>query len=386
MSARTAIAPSASSHRRPGRRCLAVACLLAGLAAVQGCQSSPLVAQILRGHGEMPVLARASAEESEGRTQWAESRVAQPPAGPAVQTMSWRPAQKEKVVIVEQGPAIGGFAGGQEKVQPPDAKGEPKGEPLPAPRPLVTDPGLAVIVGPPVPKVPNELRKVSLPPYTVAPPDILLIESTRGLPTQPVRGQHLVRPDGTLNLGIYGTVYVAGMNLDQVRFVVARAIESRLDPEAVKMNPVKSEDVNVDVLAYNSKVYYVITDGGGYGEQVYSFPIVGNETVLDAMAKINGLPPVASKKHIWVARRTPGHGHNNILPVDWCGITQRGEVNTNYQLFPGDRIYVQADKLITADSWLAKILAPVERVLGVTLLGSTTVNSIRNRNNNVSNP
>ena len=28
----------------------------------------------------------------------------------------------------------------------------------------------------------------------------------------------------------------------------------------------------VDVLAYNSKRYYVIFDGGGYGEQVYLVP------------------------------------------------------------------------------------------------------------------
>jgi polysaccharide export outer membrane protein len=216
----------------------------------------------------------------------------------------------------------------------------------------------------------------------VAPPDILLIESTQGLPNQPVKGQHLVRPDGTINLGLYGsTVYVAGMTLDQVRAVVADAIQSRLDPKVTK---VKLEDITVDVLAYNSKVYYVITDGAGYGEQVYSVPITGNETVLDAIARINGLPPVSSKKHIWVARRTLDGGKNNILPVDWCAITQRGDVATNYQLFPGDRVYVKADKLITTDSWIAKVLTPIERILGVTLLGSTTVNSIRNRGSTTS--
>ena len=97
------------------------------------------------------------------------------------------------------------------------------------------------------------------------------------------------------------------------------------------------------------------------------------------VAKINGLPAVASKKRIWLARATPNSLAPQVLPVDWRMITQAGSTSTNYQVFPGDRIYVNSDPKIRTDSFLAKTLAPVERVLGVTLLGSSTVNSIRNR-------
>src|SRR5262249_17245281 len=108
--------------------------------------------------------------------------------------------------------------------------------------------------------------------------------------------------------------------------------------------------------------------------------VTGNETVLDAISNITGLPAVASKKHIWVARRVPGHGsYQNILPVDLVGLTQGGGAATNYQLFPGDPVYVQSDKLIRFYISLAKFLSPIERLFGVTLLGSETVNSIRNR-------
>lgn len=58
---------------------------------------------------------------------------------------------------------------------------------------------------------------------------------------------------------------------------------------------------------------------------------------------------------------------------------------TNYQVLPGDRIYVQSQRLISVDNAIAKMLAPVERVFGVILLGSSTVNSIQNRNNNRNN-
>ena len=139
------------------------------------------------------------------------------------------------------------------------------------------------------------------------------------------------------------------------------------------------EGLSVDVLAYNSKVYYVITDGGGYGEQVVRIPVTGNETVLDAISQIQGLPVVASKKKIWVARATPDHDHPNILPVDWNGITMGGRAATNYQLFPGDRIFVNSDCRIRIDSHLAKIISPIERLFGITLLGATTVNTIKNK-------
>ncbi len=274
-------------------------------------------------------------------------------------------------------------------------KGPTTGEPpiLSAPRPLPVADGHAEAGPLPPPDhgpphappghAPAELSKVLLPPYIVEPPDILLIDSTADIAElkQPIRGQHLVRPDGTINLGIFGSIRVAGMTTEQIRVVVARAIDTLRKPEKVRENPTRPEQVSVDVLAYNSKVYYIITDGAGYGEQVYRAPFTGNETVLDALSLINGLPPVASKKKIWVARRVPDHGGhgNNILPVDWCAITQGGATATNYQIFPGDRIYVKSQSLIRFDNNLGKVLAPIERLFGTTLLGSETVNSIRNR-------
>ncbi len=230
------------------------------------------------------------------------------------------------------------------------------------------------------PAPPRELAKVAMPPYIIEPPDILLINVRVDLaPGLKITDQHLVTPDGSVRLGPFGAAYVAGMTLDQARVAVANVVNTS-GIRGDKATPVDARDVSVDVLAYNSKVYYVVTDGGGYGEQVYRFPITGNETVLDAISNINGLPSVSSKKHIWIARRVPGHGSKqNTLPVDWIGLTQGGGTMTNYQIFPGDRVYVQSDKLIRIDSGLAKILSPIERILGTTLLSSTTYNSIKGR-------
>ena len=248
------------------------------------------------------------------------------------------------------------------------------------------------------PDAPSELNPTLLPPYVIGPPDVLLIQSRHALVTHPIQGQHLVRPDGTVGLSVYGSPIVAGLTIEQAREVIAATISPKLklpkdvdektgkitsyyDPE--EQLKVVREGLVVDVLAYNSKVYYVITDGGGYGEQVVRVPVTGGETVLDAISQVNGLSPVSSKHHVWVARRTPGHGtHDSILKVDWIGVTQRGATSTNYQIMPGDRVYVKADHWRTADAFVAKVIAPFERILGVTLLGSQTVNSIRQRGNN----
>jgi polysaccharide export outer membrane protein len=285
----------------------------------------------------------------------------------------------------------------------------------------------------------DAVRVVPLPPYKIEPVDVLFIQSTDTLPNEPInglygvepegtvnfgpsyggsirvagmtieqaraaiekhlkdsglkkpmvvvslaqsramqqiRGEHLVRPDGTVGLGVYGSVYVAGDTLEMAKAKIeAHLSQYILQPE-----------ISLDVYAYNSKVYYLIFDGGGYGQQVYRLPITGNECVIDAISALNGLPAVSSLHHIWLARPAAGHQTcDQVLPVDWKAIVECGRTDTNYQIFPGDRVYVKADALIATDNWLAKAIAPVERIFGVTLLGATTVNTIRTNPNNNNN-
>ena len=181
---------------------------------------------------------------------------------------------------------------------------------------------------------------------------------------QQIAGEHLIAQDGRINLGIYGSVYVAGMTVDEVRHAVEQHLTQFLD----------SPKVAVDVGAYNSKVYYVITAGAGFGESVARFPALGNETVLDALSQINGLSQLASKHAIWIARPSGcGAGCDQILPIHWDEITKQANTRTNYQVFPGDRIFIDSDKFYAADSALSKVIAPFERIFGVTTLGVQTL-------------
>ena len=294
----------------------------------------------------------------------------------------------------------------------------------------------------------KELAKISLPPYVIEPPDILLIDALRVVPKPPFRiqsfdtlqvivegtlleqpinglyvvepggmldlgpsygkvmvggqsleeaqdavfrhlkrvlrepqvsltlaqaagqqqvsGEHLVGPDGTINLGTYGSVYVTGQTLEQAKESIENQLSKHLDAPLV----------SVDVFSYNSKVYYVITEGAGSGDNVGRFPITGNETVLDAVAGINGLSRLSSKD-IWIARPAPsGVGCDQVLPVDIVALMKGGSTATNYQLMPGDRVFIAQDQWIAFGSVINKITEPFERIFGFALLGSQTVQQI----------
>jgi polysaccharide export outer membrane protein len=183
---------------------------------------------------------------------------------------------------------------------------------------------------------------------------------------QQIQGEHLVRPDGRVSLGSYGSVRVVGLTLPQAKAAVeAHLSQFLLDPE-----------VSVDVLAYNSKVFYIVFDGAGAGQQVLRLPVTGNDTVLDALSQANGLTPVSSKHNIWVARPAPADAPcDQILPVDWVAITERGQTATNYQLLPGDRIFVESQPMVAALNVIDRVTAPFERIFGFTLFGAGTIRS-----------
>jgi polysaccharide export outer membrane protein len=183
---------------------------------------------------------------------------------------------------------------------------------------------------------------------------------------QQIVGEHLVGPDGRVNLGTYGSVYISGMTIEQARAAIEQQLSNFLeDPKVV-----------VDVFAYNSKTYYVITQGAGNGDNVAEFPVTGNETVLDAIANLGGISPVSSTR-IFIARPAPnGAGCEQILPVDWEAISQGASTATNFQLMPRDRLYITEDPLVKFDTQITKITRPFERLFGFISLGTAMANRI----------
>jgi len=185
----------------------------------------------------------------------------------------------------------------------------------------------------------KEPPKVALPAYCIEPPDVIGIEMPKVVPLpsnraalQPVSGQYLVGPDGTINLRQYGVVVISGKTVVEARTAIENHLKQYLD----------SPELSVKVVAYNSKVFYVITQEDSSGDEVRRFPATGEERVSDviSLSQTEGLSQLSGKK-IWISRPVPHcSGDQQILSVEWNAATQRVQAATNYQILPGDRVYV----------------------------------------------
>ena len=202
---------------------------------------------------------------------------------------------------------------------------------------------------------------------------IVDIGLAQGRGVQQVRGPHLVRGDGTIGLGSYGSVRVVGLTIPAAKLAIEQFLSTSF------LNP----EISLDIVGFNSKVYYLCVDGGSAGTSVVRLPLTGNETVLDAFSQIGGLPVTGDPEKVWVARsNADGAGAMNILPVDWKQVTEFGDARTNYQLMAGDRVFVKAYRAVNFANRFERAFAPVERILGVTLLGVGTARSFSNSNGN----
>ncbi len=185
------------------------------------------------------------------------------------------------------------------------------------------------------PAVPRELAKELHPAFIVEPGDVLLVQPADLDAPLRLPPDQTVFADGTIDLGVYGRPVVAGKILAQIEAEVKEIVNAR---EKAK-EPIA---VTVRLIGRNSKVYYVLGEVNAPG----AFPITGRETVLDGIISAGGITRRASEQNIVLSRPTPPDGCRVVFPVCYTNIVQLGDTTTNYQLQPGDRIYVPGKGLL----------------------------------------
>jgi polysaccharide biosynthesis/export protein len=200
----------------------------------------------------------------------------------------------------------------------------------------------------------------------LARPQVSIVLAQSGGQIQ-IQGQRIVAMDGTVSLGSYGSVYVAGMTKDQAKLAIEKHLQQFLE------DPV----IAVDVFGYNSKKYYIITEGAGQGDKIQDFPLTGNETVLDAISLAGGIGPAGSMQ-VWIARPAPGEiGCSQILPINWKDIVKNGNSSTNYQIMQNDRIIIAEDRMLAYGGMIGKFTQPFERMFNISVLGASTISTTR---------
>ncbi len=175
--------------------------------------------------------------------------------------------------------------------------------------------------------IPRELEKTVLPAYPIEPGDTLLIEPVDLDSPLRLPADQTVLLDGTIDLLELGRPVVAGLTVEQIEAEINALVQAD-DPEAGA--------VNVRLINPQGAVYYVLGEIAAPG----AYPLVGRETVLDGILTAGGLTERSSPCNIVLARPTPPKSCRVVLPICYRRITQLGDTSTNYQLKPGDRIYV----------------------------------------------
>lgn len=113
--------------------------------------------------------------------------------------------------------------------------------------------------------LPRELNKTTLAAYVVEPGDVLLVQPADVDSPIHLPADQPILPDGTINLGRYGRVIVAGKTVEEIEPLVRAAVAAQVKD----VGP-----ITVRIVTRQSKVYYVLGDVNSQG----AFPLAGRET------------------------------------------------------------------------------------------------------------
>lgn len=201
--------------------------------------------------------------------------------------------------------------------------------------------------------MPRENAKTVLPTHVLEPGDSLLIEPVNLERDLRLPADQIVLADGTVDLGPYGRVVVAGQNLEQAESLIEQQIAYQIRQQRESCQKYFQEDDrqeidlpelpdDCDSIAVNVRMlepvhrFYVLGEVNAPG----AYPLSGFETVLDAIVTAGGLTTSANPCKILLARPTEPCECRVTLPVCYREIVQMGNTSSNYQLQPGDRVFV----------------------------------------------
>jgi len=213
------------------------------------------------------------------------------------------------------------------------------------------------------------------------------------LQDQPIDDNFMIQAEGTINLGpTYGSVRVAGLTLDEIsrpsgvsstRCSIAGSLGQWHGAQACNRSPgstssartapstfastagrghgqddrrrqravekqlsryLSSPTLSVEVVAYNSKVYYVVTQGREWAIMSEA-PDHRQRDGAGCPRQLNGLSQFPARRSGFLGRPERLRERHE-LAVDYDAITQRGATATNYQIMPGDRLFIAEDPAV----------------------------------------
>lgn len=231
--------------------------------------------------------------------------------------------------------------------------------------------------------VPNESTKQPLDSYLVGIGDTIFVEPVSFDATIRLPGDQVVKPDGRISIGEFGLYQATQKTVEQIEYEIQSIIDSQIRTKleieyreerhrAQRSTPaivrpgfeqssatgyddsaaeeqarrvaleqriaerLKQNEISVRLVNWESKKIYVLGEVNSPGY----FGFTGNQTVLDAILEAGGLNARANHHQIVVSRPTSCGSCRVVMKVCYDQVVQLGDTSTNYQLLPGDRVFV----------------------------------------------
>lgn len=184
--------------------------------------------------------------------------------------------------------------------------------------------------------------------FTLQPPDEIEIQCSK-VPEIHLQRQR-IRPDGKVSFEALGEIEVAGKTPQQVADILEQKVSQLY-------TLVGDSPIDVRVVAYESKVFYVLGQVYMPGPKIYT----GRDTVLSAIADAR-VNPMAWVERIQVIR--PSEDKNvraKIFEVNFEDMRVHGDTSKNVLLQEGDIIYVPPTVLAALAMKVEEVIRPITR-------------------------
>jgi polysaccharide export outer membrane protein len=194
--------------------------------------------------------------------------------------------------------------------------------------------------------------------YTLQPPDEVEIHCAR-IPEINMQRQR-IRPDGMVSFEMLGEVEAAG----KTPFELAATIKQK----ASKLYMLVGEEpIEVRIIAYKSKVYYVLGQVNRPGVKVFS----GRDSVIAALAEAEP-NPMAWLERVQVIRPSEDTSVKpKVFEVNFDRMSAHGELYKDVLLQEGDIIYVPPTILAAIAMKVEEVIRPIARAFsGINIVQS----------------
>lgn len=164
--------------------------------------------------------------------------------------------------------------------------------------------------------------------YIIGPKDLLEI-SVFGL--EELNTTARVSEDGMITLPLLGELEVADLTKSEVEKKLTRLFEEKY---------LKNPQVTVFIKEYRSRMVSIL----GAVNKPGDYELLGRQTLLQMISQAGGLTEDAGKEITIIRKKEEGSNHSFTIPIE--DLVEKGDVELNIVLEPGDIINIPIDKIV----------------------------------------